>query len=80
MLSICTDFAKHYNIGVIAEKTTGIKFGVPVTQQDCIYLNDNVVQRVDQVKHLGNIVHSNWSDLADCKLTVKLYKMLYSVE
>ena len=37
MLSICTDFGKQYNIVFNAQKTTGIKFDVPVTQQDCIY-------------------------------------------
>ena len=68
MLSIYTDFAKQYNIVFNAQRTTGIKFSAPVTQQDCIYLNDNVIQWADQVRHLGNIVHSNLSDLPDCKL------------
>jgi len=47
MLSICTDFAKQYNIVFNAQKTMGIKFGAPVTQQDCINLNHNVIQWLD---------------------------------
>ena len=68
MLSICTDFAKQYNIVFNAKKTMGIKFGAPVSQQDSVYLNDNIIQWRDQVRHLGNIVNSNLSDLPDCKV------------
>ncbi len=59
MLGICTDFAKQYNIVFNANKTMCIKFGAPDTPQDSVYLDNNATQWVDQVKHLGNIVHSN---------------------
>ena len=68
MLCVRTDFAKQYNSVFNAQKTMEITFGAPVTQQDCIQLNNNAIQWVDQVRHLGNIVHSNLADLPDCKL------------
>jgi len=68
MLNICIDCANQYNIVFNAQKPMRIKFSAPVTQQYCNYLNDNVTQWVNQVRHLGNIVHSNLSNLPDCKL------------
>ena len=41
------------------------ELGTPITQQDAVYLGDNTIQWVDQVRRLDNIVHSNLSDLPD---------------
>ena len=62
VLIISTDFAKQYNIIFNPEKTVIIKFGSPA------YLIDSAIQWADQVGHLGNIVHSNISDLSDRKI------------
>ena len=47
------------------------KFGAPVTQQNCIYLN--VIEWLYQVRHLGNIMHSSLSELPDCELKQSIF-------
>ena len=44
MLGMCTDFDKQYNIVFNAPKTIRIRFAAPITEQECIYLNDNAIQ------------------------------------
>jgi len=66
MLDICADFANQYNIVFNAKKTMCIKFGAPLTSHEYAYINGNPIKWVDQFRHLGNIVHSNLSDLPDC--------------
>jgi len=52
---------------ILCLKTTSINFGVPITQQDSVYLLYEIIIKIHKMRHLGNIVHSNLSDLPYCK-------------
>ncbi len=73
MLFICQSFATEYNVSFNVNKTMCIKFGSPVRTEDKLYLNDSLINWVDQVKHLGNIVSSNLRDNSDCSLKRSIF-------
>ena len=65
MLEICSRFAEEFNVTFNASKTMCIKFGSPVLSTDQARLGHNVIEWVNEVKHLGNIVRNDLSDSSD---------------
>ena len=65
MVNICADFGTDYHITFNDKKTTCIMFGTSAAGFKCIIVNDNEIMWSNRVKHLGNVINCDLSDVAD---------------
>ena len=65
MLDICNSFADMYDIKFNAKKSLGIKFGGQPVMPEILYLGKSRIEWVSSVKHLGNYVNSDITDMTD---------------
>ncbi len=65
MVNICTDFGTGYHVTFNDKKTNCIMFGTSPAGCKCISVNDNEIMWSNRVKHLGNVIDCELSDVAD---------------
>ena len=65
MVNICADFGTDYHVTFNDKKTTCIMFGTSAAGCKCISVNDNEIMWSNRVKHLGNVIDCDLSDVAD---------------
>ena len=66
MISLWEVFTKNFGITFNCKKTVCIKFGQKLVRYEHVYLNDKKIERVNQIKHLGNYIDRNLNDSIDC--------------
>ena len=62
---LCTDFGAEYHVTFNDKKTVGIAFGTNATGCKAIRVNGTAINWSNQVKHLGNVIDCNLTDVAD---------------
>ena len=67
MVNICEDYGEEYHVTFNCKKTVAVVFGANNGGCKEITVNGSVIAWSSKVKHLGNIIDSNLSDLNDCK-------------
>ena len=65
MVNICTDFGAEYHVTFNDKKTVGIAFGTSAAGCKAIRVNGTAINWSNQVKHLGNVIDCNLTDVAD---------------
>ena len=65
MVNICADFGTDYHVTFNDKKTTCIMCGTSAAGCKCISVNDNEIMWSNSVKHLGNVIDCDLSDVAD---------------
>lgn len=68
MLKICEEYAIEYHMIFNEKKTVAVKFGNNSATECHAVLNGQYVPWKDAVRHLGNMVSSDISDVKDCIL------------
>ena len=57
---------KSYNVIFNNKKTVCIKFGNEVIRNEAAFLNNQPLKWNEKVRHLGNIIDKDCTELADC--------------
>ena len=66
MLKLCDNYATVYNVIFNSKKTVCIKVGKEVIRNEAAFLNNQPLKWNEKVRHLGNIIDKNCTELADC--------------
>ena len=66
MLKLCDNYATVYNVIFNSKKTVCIKFGNEVIRNEAAFLNNQPLKWNEKVRHLGNIIDKDCTELADC--------------
>ena len=64
-LAICVAFGTDYHVTFNDKKTTYIMFGTSAAGFKYISVNDNGIMWSNRVKHIGNVIDCDLSDVAD---------------
>ena len=67
MVNICADFGTDYHVTFNDKNTNCIMFGTSAAGCKCISVNANEMMWSNRVKHLGNVIDCDLSDVADSK-------------
>jgi hypothetical protein len=68
MLQICNQFALEYDLIFNTKKSLAIKYGDCVSNTEHVFLGDDTIKWVDNVRHLGNFFNTTLTDALDCKM------------
>ena len=60
------NYATVYNVIFNSNKTVCIKFGNEVIRNEAAFLNNQPLKWNEKVRHLGNIIDKDCTELADC--------------
>ena len=77
MLKICESFAIKYDVMFNERKTTAIKFSNKSRTECHLSLNVSRIGWTNEIKHLGNIVTVECTDMKDC--TMKRSQLICAV-
>ena len=66
MLKLCDNYATVYNVIFNSKKTVCIKFVNEVIRNEAAFLNNQPLKWNEKVRHLGNIIDKDCTELADC--------------
>ena len=66
MLKLCDNYATIYNVIFNSKKTVCIKFGNEVIRNEAAFLNNQPLNWNEKVRHLGNVIDKDCTELADC--------------
>ena len=64
--ALCDNYATVYNVIFNSKKTVCIKFGNEVIRNEAAFLNNQLLKWNEKVRHLGNIIDKDCTELADC--------------
>jgi hypothetical protein len=73
MLGICSQYASENDIIFNAKKTLCIKFGGLISNYEHVIFNNVEIAWCDTVKHLGNIINVNLTNIDDCRLKSSIF-------
>ena len=68
MLDICNKFAAEHYLIFNSKKSLAIKYGKEVNDTEYVLLGQNRINWVDSVRHLGNYLNTQLSDITDCMM------------
>ena len=66
MLKLCDNYATVYNAMFNSKKTVSIEFGNKEIRNEAAFLNNQPLKWNEKVRHLGNIIDKDCTELADC--------------
>ena len=68
MITLCEVFAKNFDITFNCKKTVCIKFGQKLIGYEHVYLNEQKIEWVNQIKHFGIYVDRNLNNSIDAHI------------
>ena len=66
MLKLRENYATVYNVIFNSKKIVCIKFGNEVIRNEAAFLNNQSLNWNEKVRHLGNIIDKDCTELANC--------------
>ena len=73
MLKLCDNYATVYNVMFNSKKTLCIKFCNELIRNETVFLNNQSLKWSEKVRHLGNIVDKDSTELTDCVFTKSMF-------